>query len=74
MSASSIQADAIIGVMIDAHPETIPVFIRRRMNCAGCVMAPFMTIAEAASNYGVDIDEFIADLRGVATTVAERSA
>lgn len=43
-------------------PDTVPVFHRRRMACPGCVMAPFMTVAEAARSYGQPVDELAADL------------
>jgi hybrid cluster-associated redox disulfide protein len=43
-------------------PETVPVFHRRRMACPGCVMAPFMTVAEAARSYAQPEDELAADL------------
>jgi hybrid cluster-associated redox disulfide protein len=35
-------------------PGTISVFVRHRMACVGCMMAPFMTVADAAREYGLD--------------------
>ncbi|MBI1365475.1 MAG: DUF1858 domain-containing protein [Alphaproteobacteria bacterium] len=46
-------------------PETVPVFIRRRMACPGCIFAPFMTVREAAKEYGLGADEFASDLGAV---------
>ncbi len=40
------------------------------MHCAGCVMAPFMTLAGAAANYGADTADPVAELRA---TVSARS-
>ncbi len=42
-------------------PRAVAVFARRGMACPGCAMAPFDTVAEAASSYGVDERELLAD-------------
>jgi hybrid cluster-associated redox disulfide protein len=38
------------------------VFVRRRMACPGCAMAPFMTLAEAAASYGLDPQQLVSEL------------
>jgi hybrid cluster-associated redox disulfide protein len=38
------------------------VFVRRRMACPGCAMAPFMTLAEAAASYGIDPQQLVSEL------------
>lgn len=43
-------------------PQTIPVFLRHHMACAGCVMAPFETVAEAAAIYHLDLSHFLSAL------------
>lgn len=43
-------------------PQTIPVFLHYHMACAGCVMAPFETVAEAASIYGLELSRFLSVL------------
>ena len=70
MPAPLIRADAIVRAVMDAHPGTIRVFVRRRMHCPGCAMAPFITIAEAAASYAVDAAELVADLRAAAARAA----
>ena len=45
-----------------ARPGAMTVFVRYRMACPGCVMAPFMTLAEAAASYRLDPDRLVADL------------
>ena len=42
----------IVADVMNSWPETVPVFISHRMACPGCVMAPFMTVTEAALEYG----------------------
>jgi hybrid cluster-associated redox disulfide protein len=44
----------VVGELMTQWPDTVPVFIRHRMACPGCVMAPFMTVREAAHEYGLD--------------------
>lgn len=63
MTKPSIERDSIVREVMDAHPETFAVFLRRRMHCPGCVMAPFMTLEEAAANYSADPTDLVAELR-----------
>ncbi|MED5549108.1 MAG: DUF1858 domain-containing protein [Pseudomonadota bacterium] len=44
----------VVGELMTQWPDAVPVFIRHRMACPGCVMAPFMTVREAAHEYGLD--------------------
>jgi len=43
-------------------PETAPVFHRFGMACVGCTMAPFETLEEAASAYGLDVQTLLSEL------------
>ncbi|OZB20458.1 MAG: hypothetical protein B7X55_00330 [Rhodobacterales bacterium 34-62-10] len=43
-------------------PETIPVFIRHRMLCVGCLVSPFHTVMDACAEYGLDVDRFTREL------------
>ena len=63
MPDSLISPDSIVRAVMDDHPETVAIFVRQRMHCTGCVMSPFVTIAEAAANYGIDPAAFVAELR-----------
>lgn len=66
MPRPAIDRRSIVREVMDAHPETLAVFLRRRMHCPGCVMAPFMTLEEAAANYGAEPCELVAELRAAA--------
>jgi len=46
-------------------PETISVFNRFGMACAGCTMAPFETLSEAADAYGLDVRTLLTEFSGV---------
>ena len=55
--------DMIVGELMDRWPHTISVFMRRRMACPGCLMAPFMTVAEAAAEHGIDLNDLSNELQ-----------
>lgn len=57
--------------VMDHWPQTVPVFVRYHMACPGCAMAPFMTVREAAVEYGLPIDRLVRDL---ATHIPDTSA
>lgn len=52
--------------LLTAQPATARVFLRRKMACVGCVMAPFETVGEVARVYGIAEGEFLAELAAVA--------
>ena len=43
-------------------PQTMPVFLRHRFGCIGCLMAPFDTLHDVARNYQIDLAELLAEL------------
>ena len=42
--------------------QTIPVFLRHKMLCVGCLIGPFHTIVDACAEYHLDQDAFVAEL------------
>lgn len=56
-----------VGEWLRHWPETVRVFLDYRMNCPACPIAPFMTIGEAAGEYGVDADALKRDLLRMAS-------
>lgn len=70
MTAIRFDQGLTVQTVLDAWPATRSVFIRRRMACVGCVLAPFMTIAEAASAYGIGPDALAAELQAAAAASA----
>lgn len=46
-------------------PEAVSVFNRFGMACAGCTMAPFETLSEAADAYGLDVRTLLTEVSGV---------
>jgi hybrid cluster-associated redox disulfide protein len=58
-------ADLPVAALMQRWPQTAALFTRRRMACPGCVMAPFMSVAEAAEAYGLEPEALIGDLLAV---------
>ena len=57
-----VSRDSIVGEVMESRPEAVAVFIRNRMHCPGCVMARFMTVADAAKSHGIELDGLMAEL------------
>ena len=49
--------------MLERWPQTIPVFLRHRMACIGCAMAPFETLADVAAIYSLPLSRFLNELQ-----------
>jgi len=58
--------------LMNEWPQTIPVFLRHKMLCVGCLVNPFHTVMDACAEYGLDLDEFYAEL-AAALTVSRRT-
>jgi len=59
---AAITADCIVQGVIERHPQTIAVFTRHRMQCVGCYIAPFHTIADSAREHAIALEAFLDDL------------
>jgi hybrid cluster-associated redox disulfide protein len=46
-------------------PEMIPIFLRRKLSCVGCSMAPFDTLADVAANYHLNPQALLGELTQV---------
>ena len=57
-----INPNITVAELVKTHPEVIPIFIRRHMICAGCNMAAFETVQDAARIYGINPDIFLGEL------------
>lgn len=59
--------DMSLDTFMSIWPETIAVFLRHRMLCAGCMVNSFHTIIDACREYELDELTFRAELRKVIT-------
>jgi hybrid cluster-associated redox disulfide protein len=62
--------DLSLSDLMAQWPQTIPVFLRHRMLCVGCLVNPFHTLSDACTEYSLDRDEFQAELRRAITDKA----
>lgn len=62
----SISAEQVVAAVMEAYPQTVPVFLRYRMSCVGCSLSNFETVREASAIYKLDLDSFLAELRQAA--------
>ena len=58
----TITKETIIGDILDAAPETAPLFLEIGMHCLGCPASRGESIEEACAVHGVDCDELIEKL------------
>lgn len=58
-----IPLDISIADMMRKFPQTVQVFLRYRMICAGCQLSEFETLDEAIQNYGLDSEKFLEALK-----------
>ena len=59
--------DLPLEALMRAWPETIPVFLRHKMLCVGCLVAPFHTVIDACAEYDLDVDAFYLELIAAVT-------
>lgn len=59
--------DLALDDLMSEWPQVIPVFLRHGMLCVGCLVNPFHTVIDACTEYGLDLDEFYAELAAALT-------
>ena len=57
-----ITAEMSIEEVATKYPQTIKVFFRHGMQCTGCYICGFHSIAESAKEYGVELEPLLNDL------------
>jgi len=59
MSEPQITANLPMHEILEQWPETIPVFLAYKMNCIGCYMSSFDTLADALLVHNLPIDDVL---------------
>ena len=72
MECPQIDAALTVAEVVTRWPQTIPVFMRYRMACVGCAIAPFETLAEVAEVYGLELSCFLSELEQMIDRTEER--
>ncbi len=57
-----ITANCLVQDVVERHPQTIVVFNRYGLQCVGCYISPFHTIADSAREYSMTLDPLLRDL------------
>jgi hybrid cluster-associated redox disulfide protein len=60
-----ITAEMITKEVVTKYPQTIKVFFRHGMQCTGCYISGFHSIAESAKQWGVEMESLLNDLNDV---------
>jgi hybrid cluster-associated redox disulfide protein len=60
-----ITAEVGINEVVTKYPQTIKVFFRHGMQCTGCYISGFHSIAEGAKQWGVELESLLNDLNDV---------
>jgi hybrid cluster-associated redox disulfide protein len=61
-TSKEITADCLVQNVVERYPQTIPVFNRHGLQCVGCYISPFHTIADSAREYSMTLDPLLRDL------------
>ena len=61
-SSGPISAESLVQDVVEQYPETIPVLARHGLNCAGCYISPFHTVADSAREHDLCIEPLLGDL------------
>jgi hybrid cluster-associated redox disulfide protein len=69
-SAQPITADCLVEEIVERHPQTILVFARHGLQCVGCYMSPFHTIADSAREYAMALEPLLLDLNQAVVATA----
>lgn len=60
--AQPITAECLVEEIVERHPQTIVVFARHGLQCVGCYISPFHTIADSAREYAMALEPLLLDL------------
>ena len=61
-----------VATIMKLWPETIRLFLARRMACVGCPVGGLHTLEEACAEHRVDLDPLLSEIGQVARTTRAR--
>ncbi|HSJ53304.1 MAG TPA: DUF1858 domain-containing protein [Anaerolineae bacterium] len=62
----TISAGSLVQEVVEHHPETVLVFVRHGLQCVGCTISPFHTIADSAREHAVALEPLLGALNRAA--------
>ena len=57
-------ADDTVASLLAMEPRVARVLLDHGMHCVDCAIAPFETLAEVCTIYGVPLEQLVVELRG----------
>lgn len=72
--AKHITANCLVQEVVERHPQVIRVFVRHGLQCVGCHISPFHTIADTAREYSLQLEALLADLNRAIAAVSTETA
>jgi len=63
LAAGMNDAEETVAALLAREPRAARVLLNHGMHCVGCAIAPFETLSEICTIYGVSLDQLLADLR-----------
>jgi len=59
---SRITADCLVREIVERYPQTVAVFARHGMQCVGCYISSYHTVADSARQYTLALEPLLRDL------------
>lgn len=63
-----ITANCLVQDVVEDHPQTILVFAHHGLQCVGCYISPFHTIADSAREYTMALELLLQELNQAIST------
>jgi hybrid cluster-associated redox disulfide protein len=65
MADKKITKEMKIEEILQAHPESVEVFLKHGFHCLGCAAASFENLEDGAKAHGIDVDKLVEELNEV---------
>ncbi len=62
-----ITADSLVQEVVECHPQTISLFNHHGLQCVGCYISSFHTIADTAREYAIALEPLLRELNRTVT-------
>jgi hybrid cluster-associated redox disulfide protein len=66
-------AEETVAALLAKDPRAARVLLDHGMHCVGCAIAPFETLSEICTIYGVSLEQLLADLRNLCASNNEET-
>jgi hybrid cluster-associated redox disulfide protein len=67
-----IMANSLVQAVVERYPQTIAVFAGYGLQCVGCYISPYHTIADTAREYTMTLDALLVELNQAVASVGQQ--